>query len=179
MNVKIAAALVAASSVITVAVTPALAASPSNGRTSNTVRVAVRTSSSRASAARSPSLSSKTKKTPPPLTPAVVEAACMREAARIREEAIKTSLREFSDAMNGLLDERSQQIDKLWSMTDTKKRDNGLKSVWRSFGSAWRMLGIGMREDRRSAWDQYRKDKSDCGVPEDPEKGGLGADSQF
>lgn len=171
MKPKIATALIAACSVITAAITPVITASASNGVILSTARVAVHTSSSSSSASLSSSRSS--------VSPKTAKVTCIQKAVRMREEAIRTSLREFTENMDGLLVERSGQLEKYWGLSDTKKRDSGLRAVWRSFGSAWRVLGLGMREDRRTAWEEFRKDKSDCGIPEDPEKGGLGADSQF
>jgi len=105
---------------------------------------------------------------------------CMQKAALKREEAIMASLDSFHADLSRMLELRQSLIVKNWGEKDVKKRDTGLKTVWKSFGQAWRTSGLYMRAERRKAWEQYRTDKTACGMGiEDPESGGLSIDSQY
>lgn len=128
-------------------------------------------SSSRSTAASKSSKSSVSKTVP--LT-------CMQKAALKREEAIGASLDSFHADLSRMLDLRQSLIVKYWGEKDEKKRDAGLKTVWRSFGQAWRTSGLYMKAERKKLWMQYRADKILCGMGiTDPESGGLSLDSQY
>lgn len=103
----------------------------------------------------------------------------MRAAAGKREMLIQKSLDEFYEDMNSLLEQRRTIVLKSWEVSDAKKRAGYLRTTWKSFGSAWKTAGTAMREARRSAWEQYREDRSDCGVSGvDEEQGGFNMDLQ-
>lgn len=92
---------------------------------------------------------------------------------------VQKSLDDFYEDMNTLLEQRRTIILKSWELTDAKKRSGYLNTTWKSFGSAWRTAGIAMREERRDAWEQYRIDRSECGVTGvDEEQAGLNMDAQ-
>jgi len=89
------------------------------------------------------------------------------------------SLDAFGETVKPMLELRSKRLDAAWAYTDDKKRQDALKAVWRNFGTVWRKAGNAMRSAKRDAWEQYRDDRSDCGMYQDEEGGGLGLDSQF
>lgn len=106
---------------------------------------------------------------------------CYLNAVDKRESAIIASFEKYRDFMINVLDLRKKLLLKYWAQTDTKARDASLRTVWRTFGQAWRKQGMIMRDERRDAWKQYRLDIAVCGVyPDyDPDKAGLSADSQL
>lgn len=105
----------------------------------------------------------------------------MLKVVKKREKAIQASLENYYALMSRMLELRSGLIEQGWSQENIRTRDTKLRTIWRTFGSAWRNKGQVMREQRRDAWEAYRSERSACGVygEDDPEAGGLTADSQY
>jgi hypothetical protein len=91
------------------------------------------------------------------------------------------SLDQYHAIMKEMLTIRADLLERYWAITDVKKRASSLKTVWRTFGQTWRNAGDQMRDQRRLAWETFRNERSACGMYDknDPEMGGLGADSNF
>jgi hypothetical protein len=178
MKTNNAPAIIASSAVFSVSIILAAQFLVSETATAATSQVSVLSSISRSSTTSA----SRTSKSSSSASSKVLQgrAACMVKAAQKREEAIQQSLDTFYNDMSTLLGKRKTQVLKFWALDDAKKRDDGLRSLWRNFGQAWRKSNLYMRDQQRLAWEAYRNAKSDCGLSgNDPEKGGLGADSQF
>lgn len=106
----------------------------------------------------------------------------MIKAVRKREKVIADALQNYYAIMSRMLEIREGLIVKYWAALDGRKRDAEIRTTWRTFGSAWRTKGQEMKNIRREAWETFRDERTACGVyggMNDPEAGGLTADSQF
>lgn len=93
---------------------------------------------------------------------------------------IAAALQTYSATMSGALAARKALILQAWSDTNNTRRQQLLKSIWRDFAMTWRDNGQAMQQSIKSAWDQYRTDRSFCGLAGfDFETGGVSADSQL
>jgi hypothetical protein len=183
MKLRLVPVFIAAFFVTIVGITPAWSYFPSDFAVNSQSSQVSSTSSSTSSSSSSRSSASSSKTSVSSKSKSSVSAAvqCYLDAVDKRETKVIDSFKNYTSFMAKILTMREELLLKYWSNADTKKRDQDIRTVWRTFGQAWRKNGLAVRKERRIAWEIYRADITACGIyPQyDPDASGLSADAQF
>ncbi|KKS26770.1 MAG: hypothetical protein A2736_01200 [Candidatus Yanofskybacteria bacterium RIFCSPHIGHO2_01_FULL_41_27] len=98
--------------------------------------------------------------TPAP-TPGLV---CMQNAIAKRDGSIITAFGKFSTAITTALNARKNDLIAAWGVNNTKERRRAIKASWNAFGKSNKDARVVLRNERNSAWNQFKVDAKVCRI---------------
>ena len=107
-----------------------------------------------------------TTSTPPVITakpaPQPFDPICIQNAIEKRDSAVIVAFDKFSVAIKTALGIRKDALKAAWAKPTTKERREAVRAVWNDYKKATRQAGATAKQERKAAWDQFRKDRMDC-----------------
>lgn len=107
-----------------------------------------------------------------------LDPVCMQNALDKRDNAIIAGLDAYHAFVKSGLENRRNELKTAWNITDVKQRREAIKTAWSAFQGAWRNAAKELKNVKKSAWQQFYKERKACGGVSD-DKTSMSADANL
>ena len=108
---------------------------------------------------------------------AAVNLTCMQTAVGVREDALATAFKGFSDDVMAALAARKAALNTAWGMSDGMARKAAIKSAWTAWKTAKKAAHTELKTDRKKAWDTFKTTAKNTCKEVTPKEEGLEKDT--
>lgn len=106
-----------------------------------------------------------------------VDATCMQTAVDTREDAIKSGWESFSADILSALGARKTALHDAWGLSDVKAQKAATVSAWKTWKASSKSAHVELKNDRKSAWEAFKKTVKETCKVSTPKEESLGADA--